>query len=82
MARRFATRAEELRHHRKCLELAIELRCTPKEAEERMEQLQKHEEARAWSKKRGLAWQAPEVPGFDGNQEAFERFEARWMMRD
>ena len=82
MPRRFASRADELRHHRKCFELALELGCTPKQAEERMEALQKREELRAWCKTRGLAWKGPENTPNAPSEETFEQFDATWMMRD
>ena len=37
MSRRFATRAEYWRHHRRCFALALELGVTPREAELELE---------------------------------------------
>ena len=79
---RFNSRAEELRHHRKCFELGLELGCTPKEAEEWMDAVQKREELRAFCKKRGIAWNPPAIPMPGHRHNSFEQFDAGWMMRN
>jgi len=84
MARRFTSRAEQMRHHRKCFEAALEWGCTPIEAERRLDLMELRERARARCKRRGVVASAP-ASGADrqstGRSE-FERFDAAWMMRD
>lgn len=82
---RFASHAEYCRHHRKVMELAMELRVTPKEAEARMRAVQAREEHRANVARRGRMVSALPPLSLTGDQPRapqFEQFDARWMMRD
>ena len=81
---RFASKAEYFRHHRKVMELAMELGVTPIEAEARMKAVAARERHRAKMARRGRMQSAlpplslrPEQP-----QPGFEDFDARWMMRN
>ncbi|MEM8724647.1 MAG: hypothetical protein AAGE86_03905 [Pseudomonadota bacterium] len=75
MARKFASRAEELRHHRKCFELALELQCTPKEAEKQLALMEIRERQRAKAKTNAK-------PDSKATPRRFERWEAPHMLRD
>ena len=82
---KFASYAEYCRHHRKVMELALELRVTPKEAEARMKAVQAREEHRAKVARRGRMVSALPPLSLTGEpvrQSGFEQFDARWMMRD
>jgi hypothetical protein len=80
---RFASKAEYYRHHRKVMELAIELGVTPIEAEARMKAVAAREEHRAKMARRGRESALPPLSlRGEGQQSGFEQFDARWMMRD
>lgn len=82
---KFASYAEYCRHHRKVMELAMELRVTPKEAEARMKAVQVREEHRAKVARRGRMVSALPPLSLTGDQPTtprFDEFEARWMMRE
>lgn len=82
---RFATKAEYYRHHRKVMELALELRVTPKEAEARMMAVQAREEHRAKIARRGRMVSALPPLSLTGEpvqQPRFEDFDAPWMQRN
>jgi hypothetical protein len=81
---RFASHAEYCRHHRKVMELALELGVTPIEAEARMKAVQVREEHRAKMARRGLRSALPPLSLTSEQPRAlqFEEFDARWMMRD
>ncbi len=67
--------AERLRRHRMAFELALELGCTPKEAEE---ELDRREARRRWEEARdrlNAKRNAKLKPAFDD-------WNSRWMMRD
>lgn len=81
MARRFATRAEELRHHRKCFELALELGCTPREADTVMRQVEEREKHRALCRRHGHESALPPLQ-LPTSRDEFQRWGAVWMMRD
>lgn len=81
---RFASKAEYYRHHRKVMEVAMELGVTPIEAEARIKVVQAREEHRAKMARRGLRSALPPL-SLTGDQQAaprFDDFDARWMMRD
>lgn len=77
---KFASRAEELRHHRKCFEAALEWGCTPKEAETWLSviELRERQRARAETLRARFTLQ----PMAEPRPRAFEQFDAPWMMRD
>ncbi len=81
---KFASHAEYCRHHRKVIELAMELRVTPIEAEARMKAVEARERHRAKMARRGLRSALPPLSLATGQPRApgFDDFEARWMMRD
>lgn len=81
---RFASHAEYCRHHRKVMELALELRVTPIEAEARMKAVEVRERHRAKMARRGLHSALPPLSLTGDPQPAprFDDFDARWMMRD
>jgi hypothetical protein len=81
---RVASKAEYYRHHRKVMELAMELGVTPIEAEARMKAVEVRERHRAKMARRGLR---SALPPLSLRPEApqpvtFDQFDARWMMRD
>ena len=81
---RFASKAEYYRHHRKVMEVAMELGVTPIEAEARIKVVQAREEHRAKMARRGLRSALPPL-SLTGDQPAaprFDDFDARWMMRN
>ncbi len=81
---RFASKAEYFRHHRKVMELAMELGVTPVEAEARMKAVAARERHRAKMARRGLPSALPplslrpEAP----QPVSFDQFDAPWMMRN
>jgi hypothetical protein len=81
---RFASYAEYCRHHRKVMELALELGVTPIEAEARMKAVEAREKHRAKMARRGLQSALPplSLTGEPTRQGHFEQFDAPWMMRD
>jgi hypothetical protein len=80
---RFASHAEYCRHHRKVMELALELGCTPKDAERRMKEVEERERHRARMARRGLESALPPLSLKPEEQPArFDEFGAPWMMRD
>ena len=81
---RFASHAEYCRHHRKVMELALELGVTPIEAEARMKAVEARERHRAKMARKGLRSALPPLSLRTGQppQPGFEDFEASWMMRD
>lgn len=80
---RFASKAEYYRHHRKVMELALELRVTPIEAEKRMKAVEEREAHRAMMARRGLQSDLPPLRLDGENQQGhFEQFDAPWMLRD
>lgn len=82
---KFASYAEYCRHHRKVMELAMELRVTPKEAEARMKAVEAREKHRAKVARRGRMVSALPPLQLIPEQPAAPSFldpEARWMMRD
>ena len=73
---RFASEAERLRHHRQCFTLALELGCTPREAEatlRKREALARIEDG----KRRLAAMTAAPMPAQFGPLR-----DEPWMMRD
>lgn len=90
--KRFASKAEYYRHHRKVFLLALELGVTPREAEAWMEAVEQRERHRARMARRGLTSALPPISlpsrrpearsDASAKQAAFERFEAPWMMRE
>lgn len=81
---RFASHAEYCRHHRKVMELALELRVTPIEAEARMKAVEVRERHRAKMARRGMRSALPPLSLTSEQQPTprFDDFDARWMMRD
>lgn len=81
---RFASHAEYCRHHRKVMELALELRCTPIEAERRMKEVEERERHRARMERKGLRSALPPLSLRPDDQQPndFRRWEASWMARD
>jgi hypothetical protein len=82
---RFTSKAEYYRHHRKVMELALELRVTPKEAEARMKAVEVREQHRAKVARRGRMVSAlPPLSLRPDDQQSndFRRWEASWMARD
>jgi len=81
---RFASRAEYFRHHRKEVELALELGVTPIEAEARMKAVETREKHRARMARRGLQSALPPLSLRPETPPAptFDDFDARWMMRN
>ena len=81
---RFASHAEYCRHHRKVMELALELRCTPKDAERRKKEVEERERHRARMARKGLQSALPPLSLKPDQQPAprFDDFDAQWMMRD
>ena len=81
---RFASKAEYYRHHRKVMELALELGVTPIEAEARMKAVEERERHRARMARRGLQSALPPLSLRPDEQPAptFDDFDARWMMRN
>jgi hypothetical protein len=81
---RFASHAEYCRHHRKVMELALELRCTPIEAERRMKEVEERERHRARMARKGLQSALPPLSLRPEQPQpaTFDQFDARWMMRD
>lgn len=81
---RFASHADYCRHHRKVMELAMELRVTPIEAERRMKEVEERERHRARMARKGLQSALPPLSLKPEQQPAprFDDFDARWMMRD
>ncbi|MEL6486695.1 MAG: hypothetical protein AAFQ13_06090 [Pseudomonadota bacterium] len=81
MARRFDSRAEYYRHHRKCFEAALEWGCTPAEAEVRLRAIELRERVRAREDARKRREEARRTQ-VSGSGRDFERFDAPWMMRN
>lgn len=81
---KFASKAEYYRHHRKVMELAMELGVTPIEAEARMKAVQVREEHRAKMARAGLRSALPplSLTGEALREPSFTDFDARWMMRN
>lgn len=81
---RFASKAEYYRHHRKVMELALELGVTPIEAEARMKAVEAREKHRAKMARSGLRSALPPLSLTREQSPAprFDDFEAGWMMRD
>ena len=81
---RFASKAEYYRHHRKVMELALELGVTPIEAEARMKAVEAREAHRAKMARRGLRSDLPPLPLVPAEPAppSFEAFDAGWMMRN
>lgn len=81
---RFSSKAEYFRHHRKVMELALELGVTPIEAEARMKAVEAREAHRAKMARRGLRSALPPLSLLPETQPAptFDDFDARWMMRN
>lgn len=83
MMPRFASKAEYFRHHRKVMELAMELGVTPIEAEARMKAVEVRERHRARMARRGLKSAMPPLSLRPEQQPGdFRRWEAPWMARD
>lgn len=80
MARKFASRADELRHHRKAFELGLELGITPKDAEALMEQVEARERHRARCRKLGHESALPALR-LPTTSAEFDRFDCPWMAR-
>lgn len=80
---RFASKAEYFRHHRKVMELALELGVTPIEAEARMKAVQVREQHRAKMARAGLRSALPplSLTGEPVQPVTFDQFDAPWMMR-
>lgn len=80
MARKFASRAEQMRHHRKCFLLSLELGCTPNEAEARLTLIELRERARARAGNR-QACQEQRTERISSEPREFQRWDAPWMAR-
>jgi hypothetical protein len=80
---RFASHAEYCRHHRKVFTLALELGCTPVEAEARMKAVEEREKHRARMARRGLQSALPplRLKPEQPQPTTFDDFDAQWMMR-
>lgn len=80
---RFASKAEYYRHHRKMMELALELGVTPIEAEARMKAVEAREAHRAKMARAGLRSALPplSLTGDQPQPVTFDQFDAPWMMR-
>ena len=78
---KFASRAERLRHHRKCFELGLKLGVTPKDAERMLDEVETRQKHRAKCAKLGhqSALRPLTLPV---SRAEFERFDSPWMMRD
>lgn len=80
---RFASKAEYYRHHRKVMELALELGCTPRDAEKRMKAVEERERHRAKLARKGLQSELPPLILRPDDQPVhFEQFDAPWMLRN
>lgn len=81
---RFASKAEYFRHHRKVMEVAMELRVTPIEAEARMKVVEARERHRAKKARSGIRSALPPLSLHPEQPTAprFDDFDAKWMMRD
>jgi hypothetical protein len=81
---RFASKAEYYRHHRKVMELALELGVTPIEAEAKMKVVEAREKHRAKMARRGLRSALPPLSLVPEQPQpvTFDQFDAHWMMRD
>jgi hypothetical protein len=75
---RFASQAEYYRHHRRCFELALEMKVTPREAELELQKREVRERAAATHARFLAATQFP--PARD--DEADDRPREPWMMRE
>lgn len=73
--RRFASDAAYYRHHRKVFLLALELGCTPIDAETEMRRIEQHERQRAAADRRARVISTPLLRPADN-------WSASWMMRD
>ena len=76
--RRFASKAEYFRHHRRCFELALELQVTPREAELELER----RKVRARSDETHARYLAEERPLNAGCEIDRPVENQPWMMRD
>lgn len=81
MTRKFSNRAEELRHHRKCFDLGLELGCTPAEAEAIIDQVEARERHRALCRKHGHNTVLPALK-IPASRAEFEKFDCPWMGRN
>lgn len=79
---RFASKAEYYRHHRKVMELALEMGVTPIEAEARMKAVEARERHRAKMARRGLRSELPPLSFVPEQPNDFRRWDASWMARD
>lgn len=79
---RFASKAEYYRHHRKVMELALEMGVTPIEAEARMKAVEAREKHRAKMARRGLRSELPPLSLVPEQPNDFRRWDASWMARD
>ena len=81
---RFASKADYYRHHRKVMELALELGVTPLEAERRMKEVEERERHRARMARKGLRSDLPPLSLRPDDQQPndFRRWDASWMARD
>ncbi len=79
---RFASKAEYYRHHRKVMELALELGVTPIEAEARMKVVEAREKHRAKMARAGLRSDLPPLSLKPEQPNDFRRWDASWMARD
>lgn len=77
---KFASLAERYRHNRKCFELGLEMGCTPKEAEQWLNETERREKHRARMAARGITSKLPPVP--KPKRRDFERWDTQHMMRD
>lgn len=72
--------AAYLRQHRKVMELALELGCTPADAELVMRQVKEREKHRAKCRAKGHESALPPLR-LPTSREEFKRWDAPWMMR-
>lgn len=81
---RFASQAEYYRHHRRCMTLALELRCTPAEAELELEKRAVAERFRETHERWLAAQWRPRrtAPGTVAPDAGAEPRNEPWMMRD
>lgn len=76
------SKAGYYRHHRKCMELAQEMGCTPADAELWLKQTEERERHRARCAAKGFRSQLPPIPKPSAEGRSFERWDAPHMMRN
>lgn len=81
---KFASKAEYYRHHRKVMQVAMELGVTPIEAEARMKAVEAREKHRAKMARAGIRSALPPIPLIPDQPATprFDDFDAPWMQRN